>query len=54
MTITFSQNRQPAPAEKKAILVGVELPRATSMSVSFEELEGLATTANYHPVGRLS
>ena len=54
MTITFSQNRQPAPAEKKAILVGVELPRATSMSVSFEELEGLATTANYHPVARLS
>ncbi len=56
MKTPFYQIQHQAPAKKKAILVGVELPRAGagSMSVSFEELEGLATTANYEPVARLS
>jgi GTPase len=56
MKANFSKNHEQAPAKKKAILVGVELPRSgsTSMAGSFEELEGLATTANYQPVAQLS
>lgn len=56
MKAPFYQIQQPIPQKRKAILVGVELPRNGSvpMSVSFEELEGLATTANYQPIARLS
>jgi GTPase len=56
MKTPFYQIQHQTPAKKKAILVGVELPRtgSTTLSGSFEELEGLATTANYEPVARLS
>ncbi|GJL79125.1 MAG: GTPase HflX [Nitrospinaceae bacterium] len=56
MKAPFYQIQSPVPQTKKAILVGVELPRNGSapLTVSFEELEGLATTANYQPIARLS
>lgn len=56
MKDTFFQNHVQAPVKKKAILVGVELPRSGSgsLAVTFDELEGLATTANYEPVARFS
>lgn len=38
----------------KAILVGIHLPRSGSRSGSLDELEGLATTAWYEPVARMS
>jgi len=38
----------------KAILVGVSLPGTRSAEISLEELEGLATTANYEPVATLT
>lgn len=56
MKAPFYQIQQQASSKRKAILVGVELPRNGSvpMSVSLDELEGLATTANYQPVAHLS
>lgn len=56
MKAPFYQIQPPEPARRKAILVGVELPRngSLSMPVSFEELEGLAATARYQPVAQLS
>jgi GTPase len=41
-------------SKPKAILVGVSLPGTPSSEVSLEELEGLATTANYEPVATLT
>ncbi|MZH42557.1 MAG: GTPase HflX [Nitrospinae bacterium] len=38
----------------KAILVGVRMPDSPSTDISLEELEGLATTANYDPIARLT
>ena len=41
-------------AKPKAILVGVSMPGASSTKILLEELEGLATTANYDPVATLT
>ena len=43
-------------SKPKAILVGVSMPgiRSPSTEISLEELEGLATTANYEPVATLT
>jgi len=56
MKTPFYQIQPPAPPKKKVLLVGVELPRngSASMGISLEELEGLATTANYQPIARFS
>jgi GTPase len=43
------------PSKPKAILVGVSMPGVSSPSIiSLEELEGLATTAQYNPVATLT
>jgi len=41
---------------KKAILIGVELPgnSSTSLDAAIEELKGLAETAQYNPIARIS
>jgi len=56
MKAPFHQIQSKASEKKKAILVGVQLPKNGPMSppISLDELEGLATTANYHPVAELS
>ena len=56
MKAPFYQIQSQEPVKRKAILVGVELPRTGSspMSASLEELEGLATTAHYQPIAQLS
>ena len=41
-------------SKPKAILVGVSMPDTLSSDISLEELEGLATTANYDPVATLT
>lgn len=41
-------------SKPKAILVGVSMPGTTSTQISLEELEGLATTANFDPVATLT
>ena len=41
-------------SKPKAILVGVSMPGTQSTPISLEELEGLATTANYDPVANLT
>jgi len=56
MKAPFNQNYSKAPEKRKAILVGVQLPQkgSVSLTVSLDELEGLAITANYCPVAQLS
>ena len=41
-------------SKPKAILVGVSMPDTITSDISLEELEGLATTANYDPVATLT
>ena len=41
-------------SKPKAILVGVSMPGTSSTQISIEELEGLATTANFNPVATLT
>ncbi len=41
-------------SKPKAILVGVSMPGTSSSKISLEELENLATTANYKPVATLT
>lgn len=52
MAAKYSDPINDKPKTLKAILVGVELPRATgqTLALAMEELEGLATTAHYTPV----
>jgi len=56
MKAPFYQIHANPPATRKAILVGVQLPKMnrTSQPTTLDELKGLATTANYHPVAELS
>ncbi len=56
MKALFHQIQPKTPEKRKAILVGVQLPqgKGTAQPISLGELEGLATTANYHPVAELS
>lgn len=56
MKAPFHQIHTNTPDQRKAILVGVQLPREGSVSlpVALEELKGLATTANYQPVAELT
>ena len=55
MKVLLHQIHSKTPEKRKAILVGVQLPQsgAKSSPVSLDELTGLATTANYHPVAEL-
>ena len=52
----FFQIDHDKPANRKAILVGVEFPGAAALPVgpSLDELDGLATTANYEPIAVLT
>ncbi len=56
MKSPFYQIVHDKPQNRQAILVGTELPHdgAVPMAASLKELEGLAITANYEPVGTLS
>jgi len=56
MKAPFYQIHSKTPEKRKAILVGVQRPQSGPMSqpISLDELKGLATTANYHPVAELS
>ncbi len=56
MKAPFYQIKQETSQKRKAILVGVEMPHDGSvpMSITLDELEGLATTAHYQPVARLT
>ncbi len=56
MKAPFHQIQPKVSEKRKAILVGIRLPLngSVSLPVSLDELEGLATTANYHPVAQLS
>jgi GTP-binding protein HflX len=55
MKALLHQIHSKTPEKRNAILVGVQLPQSSSRSqpISLEELTGLATTANYHPVAEL-
>lgn len=51
MKTTASKHINTRPSKPKAILVGVSMPGTISPSkISLEELEGLATTAQYEPI----
>lgn len=56
MKSPFYQIVHDKPQNRQAILVGIELPHdgAVPMAASLEELEGLAITAHYEPVGTLN
>ena len=56
MKVPFHQIQPKNSEEKKAILVGVQVPEkgSKSLPISLDELEVLAITANYHSVAQLS
>lgn len=54
MNIFIPEKSRPSSKLLKAILVGIKLPHNGSGSGSLDELEGLATTAWYEPVARMS
>jgi len=54
MNIFIPEKSRPSSKLLKAILVGIKLPHTGSGSGSLDELEGLATTAWYEPVARMS
>jgi GTPase len=55
MKIKTANHINTQPSKPKAILVGVSMPGILSPSkISLEELEGLATTAQYNPVARFT
>jgi GTP-binding protein HflX len=56
MTVKQADQTTGKTRQFKAILVGVEQPRATSqpIALAMEELEGLTTTANYKPVATIT
>ena len=54
MTTTSVDQTNEKTGSPRAILVGVELQNTRSLFPALEELEGLATTANYKPVATLT